>query len=44
LTPEAGHDEAPEALCEALVPDWAATPVKVPLRFKDLPGPLRQGI
>lgn len=44
LAPDAGRGEAPEALCQALVPGWADVPVKTPLRFKDLPEPIRQAI
>lgn len=42
LDPEAGESKTPEALCEALVPDWDAVPVKEPLRFKMLPEEVRQ--
>jgi hypothetical protein len=38
---DAGHPEAPEALCEALVPGWANVPVKAALRFRDLPPELQ---
>ncbi|MBN1248137.1 MAG: hypothetical protein JXC32_10800 [Anaerolineae bacterium] len=44
LPPDAGREEAPEALCQALVPGWVDVPVKAPLRYRDLPEPLRQAV
>ena len=44
LPPDAGHDVSPEALCAALVPGWADVPAKTPLRFKDLPEPIRRAL
>jgi len=44
LDSDAGRDESPEVLCQALVPGWSEVPVKTPLRFRDLAGTLQAAI
>jgi hypothetical protein len=41
---DAGVQMSPEELCRQLVPGWDEVPVKDPLRFKDLPEAVREGI